>query len=134
MSEEIIKKYEKDGLTVIWKPQQCIHSGVCVRTLPKVYNPKERPWMKLENASVEELKSQIDKCPSGALSYEINNSTNGTNEATVTIDIVKNGPALIKGMHSINNDTKSQTAICRCGGSSNKPFCDGSHQKNGFEG
>jgi uncharacterized Fe-S cluster protein YjdI len=66
---ETIKEYPKDNLTVIWQPKKCIHSGVCVKTLPEVYDPKAKPWIRPENASVEELKSQIDICPSGALSY-----------------------------------------------------------------
>jgi len=66
---EIIKEYPTDNLTVIWKPKKCIHAGICVKTLPKVYNPKAKPWIKPENASVGELKSQINTCPSKALSY-----------------------------------------------------------------
>ncbi len=62
-------EYPNAELTVIWHPKKCIHSGVCVKTLPKVYSPKERPWIKPENATVEDLKNQIDCCPSGALSY-----------------------------------------------------------------
>ncbi len=63
------KEYPKNGLTVIWKPKKCIHAGVCVRMLPKVYDPKAKPWIRSENASKEELKRQIEACPSGALSY-----------------------------------------------------------------
>lgn len=66
---EVTKEYQREDLTVIWKPKKCIHSGICVKTLPLVYNPKEKPWIKPENASAEALKSQIDNCPSGALSY-----------------------------------------------------------------
>lgn len=73
---ETIKKYQKENLTVIWKPQKCIHSGVCVKTLPRVYDPKATPWINSENASVEALKSQIDACPSGALSYTETNDDN----------------------------------------------------------
>lgn len=62
-------EYTRDGLTIIWKPDLCIHSGICVRTLPEVYRPKERPWIKMENAAAGELIDQIDRCPSGALSY-----------------------------------------------------------------
>jgi uncharacterized Fe-S cluster protein YjdI len=40
--------------------------------LPQVYNPKDRPWIKVENATTQELKDQIEQCPSGALSYKIN--------------------------------------------------------------
>jgi uncharacterized Fe-S cluster protein YjdI len=74
MEKEIVKHYANGELTVVWKPNLCIHSGVCVRTLPKVYNTKERPWIKPENATTEELKAQIDKCPSGALSFFMNES------------------------------------------------------------
>lgn len=66
---ENIKEYHKENLTVLWKPGKCIHAGVCVRTLPAVYDPKAKPWCTPENASKEALKNQIDKCPSGALSY-----------------------------------------------------------------
>lgn len=72
MGKEIVKHYSNGELTVVWKPALCIHSGVCVRTLPKVYNTQERPWIKPENATTEELKTQIDRCPSGALSYFTN--------------------------------------------------------------
>ena len=76
MEKEIVKKYSNGELTVVWKPGLCIHSGVCVRTLPQVYNPKEKQWVKPENASTEELKSQINKCPSGALSFLMNDQEN----------------------------------------------------------
>lgn len=69
---EKVKEYTNGDITVIWKPELCIHSGICVKTLPQVYNPKERPWVKPENATTEELKAQISKCPSGALSYRMN--------------------------------------------------------------
>ncbi|MBS4035310.1 MAG: (4Fe-4S)-binding protein [Ignavibacterium sp.] len=64
------KEYTNGEITIVWKPKLCIHSGVCVKTLPKVYNTKERPWIKPENASTEDLISQVAKCPSGALSIK----------------------------------------------------------------
>ncbi|MEX0813746.1 MAG: (4Fe-4S)-binding protein [Chitinophagales bacterium] len=65
------KHYSNGEITVIWQPKKCQHSGVCVKTLPKVYNPKAKPWISVENASTEQLISQINKCPSGALSYKV---------------------------------------------------------------
>jgi uncharacterized Fe-S cluster protein YjdI len=65
-------QYKNENITIHWDQSKSIHAGVCVRSLPNVYNPKERPWVKIENASTEELKAQIDKCPSGALSYTLN--------------------------------------------------------------
>jgi len=62
------KTYLKDDLTIIWNADKCKHARICVKTLPKVYNPKEKPWITPENASVEELKNQISQCPTGALS------------------------------------------------------------------
>ena len=70
MGEKI--EYSNGELTIIWQPDLCQHSGICVKTLPQVYNPKERPWVKIENATTDELIAQINKCPSGALSYRLN--------------------------------------------------------------
>jgi uncharacterized Fe-S cluster protein YjdI len=64
------KEYSNGEVTIVWQPNLCTHSGVCVRTLPKVYNTKERPWIKPENASSKELIEQVAKCPSGALSIK----------------------------------------------------------------
>ena len=64
------KEYSNGEVTIIWKPKLCQHSGVCVKTLPQVYNPKERPWIKPENATSQELINQVAKCPSGALSIK----------------------------------------------------------------
>jgi uncharacterized Fe-S cluster protein YjdI len=72
MDKEKVIKYSNGELTILWKPDVCIHAGVCVRTLPDVYNPQERPWIKIENATTEQLIEQIKQCPSGALSYELN--------------------------------------------------------------
>jgi uncharacterized Fe-S cluster protein YjdI len=70
MEKDLTKKYRNQELTILWQPKKCIHAGVCVKTLPKVYDPKEKPWIKPMNASVQELMDQIDLCPSGALSYK----------------------------------------------------------------
>lgn len=58
-------EYSNGELTIVW------HAGICVKTLPNVYHPKERPWIKMENATTEELIAQIKMCPSGALSYKL---------------------------------------------------------------
>ncbi len=66
------KEYSNGELTVVWEPTKCIHAGVCVATLPKVYDPKAKPWIAVENGTTQELKNQIDQCPSKALSYYMN--------------------------------------------------------------
>ena len=135
----IVKKYRKGDLTINWEAGKCIHSAVCIKTLPKVYDPKGRPWIKPENASVEELMAQIDKCPSGALSYEISGNSGTWEQEETQVEITANGPILIKGkvkvMHAsgkVEHKDKT-TALCRCGASENKPYCDGHHKKIGFQ-
>lgn len=67
-----MKLYSNGEITIKWQANLCQHAGICVKTLPQVYNPKPSPWLKIENASTEELKSQVNKYPSGALTYYIN--------------------------------------------------------------
>ncbi|WP_222984032.1 (4Fe-4S)-binding protein [Flagellimonas meishanensis] len=140
MEKEIVKEYAKGDFTVVWKPKKCIHSEVCWHTLPEVYRPKEKPWIQPENASVEALKSQIDKCPSGALSYKTKGETQMEETQITECNIVENGPLLISGDLKVTlaNGTvetkKRSTAFCRCGASENKPYCDGSHKTIEFKG
>ena len=65
------KEYLNKDVTVVWQPEKCIHAGVCVKTLPNVYKPSEKPWINPTQASGEELIAQIKQCPSGALSYKL---------------------------------------------------------------
>lgn len=64
------KEYSNGEITIVWQPSICIHSGVCVKTLPNVYHPKEKPWITIENATTEALINQVALCPSGALSIK----------------------------------------------------------------
>ncbi|MDM1299046.1 (4Fe-4S)-binding protein [Empedobacter falsenii] len=63
-------EYTNGEITIIWKPELCQHAGICVKLLPNVYNPKEKPWLKPKNATSQELIAQISKCPSAALSIK----------------------------------------------------------------
>ena len=75
--KEIIKKYSNGELTIVWKPSVCIHSTICWKKatgLPEVFNPMIRPWIKPEGSTTEKMIGQINKCPSGALSFYLNGS------------------------------------------------------------
>jgi len=63
------KKYKKGKLTVHWNLDVCIHSGVCAAGLPKVFDPRRRPWIDLEQANDDEIKKQVSGCPSQALTF-----------------------------------------------------------------
>jgi uncharacterized Fe-S cluster protein YjdI len=71
MSKDILH-YTNDEVTVVWKPKVCTHSTFCWKGLIDVFNPKERPWIKMDGASTEKIIEQVKKCPSGALSYFLN--------------------------------------------------------------
>jgi len=141
--KEIIKEYKREGISVIWKPRKCIHAAVCVNTLPDVYKPDDKPWINPQNASVEALREQIDRCPSGALSYRLadenNEPKNENSSMSQKVEVVPNGPLMVHGELEItkvdgSKETKKRTtAFCRCGASENKPFCDGGHKKIDFE-
>lgn len=64
--------YSRAELAVIWKPYLCIHSAICVKGLGKVFNTKQQPWIDLNNATKDQIIEQVKKCPSGALSFIIN--------------------------------------------------------------
>ena len=68
----ITKHYSNGEVTIVWKPHVCIHSGICFRGLPRVFDPRVQPWITPEEATTQQIVDQIKKCPSGALSYKMN--------------------------------------------------------------
>ena len=138
---EKIKEYSNAEITIVWQPAKCIHAAECVKALPEVYDPEAKPWIKIENATTDELKAQISKCPSGALSFRDNDGAEPEDTTYATkVKVLENGPLLIYGSLKITDKNGNQeqrnktTAFCRCGASKNKPFCDGSHTEVDFSG
>jgi uncharacterized Fe-S cluster protein YjdI len=140
--KEIIKKYSNGEITIVWKPNQCIHSTNCFKGLPEVFDPRKRPWTTPEHATTEKIVDQISKCPSGALSFFYNEASTETNASGQPgfVEVSENGPLLVHGDLLIKDKSGSEisrkniTAFCRCGASANKPFCDGTHRSIDFKG
>lgn len=63
-------EYTNGEITIIWKPKLCQHAGICVKSLPNVYKPKEKPWLKPENETSEALVSQISKLSFRRVDYK----------------------------------------------------------------
>jgi uncharacterized Fe-S cluster protein YjdI len=144
------KKYTNSEVTIVWKPDMCIHSKVCWKNLKEVFDPTKRPWVNIQGADTQRIIDQVRHCPSGALSYFMNNAE-ATEPSTfqhpvaeaaqiTTVEVSSKGPYLINTQCIIKypdgrEETKSGTvALCRCGASNNKPYCDGRHQEINFEG
>jgi uncharacterized Fe-S cluster protein YjdI len=70
MSRDIVKRYSNGEITVVWQPSLCVHSGICAGGLPKVFDPRRRPWVVLDNHDTGTIVRQVECCPSGALSIE----------------------------------------------------------------
>lgn len=141
--KDVTKRYTNGEVTIVWKNNQCIHSTHCWKGLTTVFNPTERPWIKPEGASTQAIIEQVKKCPSGALSYFMNSeleTETATANAETIIEVSHKGPLLVYGNVVVKdahgNETKKNkvTAFCRCGQSSSKPYCDGTHRKVGFQG
>ena len=69
MDHAITKRYSNGEVTVVWQPHLCQHSGVCWRGLPAVFDPTRRPWIELQHADTPAITAQVERCPSGALSW-----------------------------------------------------------------
>lgn len=151
---DITKHYTNGEVTVIWKPKLCIHSAICYNGLPEVFDPDRRPWIAPESSTTEAIIAQVSECPSEALTYYINDGEEQADgnaafevseppeekEAAISVEILPNGPLLVRGLFNMkdaqgNEVTKGPvTALCRCGATRNKPFCDGAHARIGFKG
>ncbi|MGI9551867.1 MAG: CDGSH iron-sulfur domain-containing protein [Aurantibacter sp.] len=116
----------------------CAHAGLCADGLAAVFDTKEEPWIHPDSAGADEIIATIRKCPSGALSYTVNEVEHHTGNEEPSIFIAPNGPYVVSGEPNLVDSTwgegasKEHFTLCRCGGSKNKPFCDGTHWYNKF--
>jgi CDGSH-type Zn-finger protein/uncharacterized membrane protein YozB (DUF420 family) len=116
----------------------CSHSGVCTDNLSTVFRLGQEPWIDADAADPEAVMALVQRCPSGALSYSIDGApaTGEPNECLITA--AKNGPYYVSGPVALTADGAQprfpeRYALCRCGASKNKPFCDGTHWAVGFD-
>ena len=135
-----IRKYTGEQIDVTYDAQRCIHVAECLRRLPTVFDTSKRPWVQPDQAPAEQVAATVLACPSGALHYARKDS--GAAEPIPTYNIirlVKNGPLYVRGDFSVVNSAgefvlkETRAALCRCGASANKPFCDNAHRAIGFQ-
>jgi uncharacterized Fe-S cluster protein YjdI len=132
--------YANDAIEVRWEPRLCIHTGNCWRNLGEVFDPEARPWVNVDGADPERIAETILTCPTGALHFRrLDGGPQEEPEEPTTVDPRPNGPLFVRGRvrivdadgEIIREDTR--VALCRCGASANKPFCDGTHRAIGFQ-
>ena len=135
------KDYSNDSIVVHWDAGRCIHTAICTRTLPQVFDVARRPWIAIDgaDADADEIAAAVSRCPTGALRYDRLDS--GPAEPVpdeTTIVPIRNGPLYITGRLRVATPDgtvlaeETRLALCRCGASGNPPFCDNSHRAVGF--
>ncbi len=133
------KTYRSDDINVTFDLERCIHAEECIRGLPEVFDFEKRPWIQPDKAAPKNVAEVIMRCPTGALHFERKDGGDPESVPAVNlISIAKDGPLYLRGDIEIKEydgtivaeDTR--VALCRCGASQNKPFCDNSHRNSGF--
>ena len=134
-----IQEYAAEGIMVSFDPGFCIHAERCVHGLPEVFDAHARPWIRPGNASPDAVAEVIGRCPTGALSYRrLDGGAAEAPDARATITVSRDGPLFVRGTVKVVDAgggvfrSASRMALCRCGASRHRPFCDGSHSEAGF--
>jgi len=130
-----VEEYKGEKITIRFDGDRCVHSRYCVLGLPKVFQANvEGPWIKPDNGTVEELIAVARSCPSGAITYERHDGGEPERALDVnTIRVLENGPLAVHADLRIEGqEPRMRATLCRCGASTKKPFCDGSHKEAEF--
>ena len=137
--EDKRENYKYKNITIHDNRGICAHAGRCTDGLSSVFRLKEEPWIHADAAIADEIIATIQKCPSGALSYSVDDVEHPNRDGgEPTIFVAPNGPYVVSGGPDLVDTTRAEGALiehftmCRCGGSKNKPFCDGTHWYNNF--
>lgn len=133
------RNYTGKDIHVSYDIRRCIHAAECVRGLPQVFDTEKRPWIAVDNADADEVAEVVMRCPTGALRFERQDGGDAEPiQDHTTIHPVRNGPLYLRGDLTITTSDgevlkDTRMALCRCGASQNKPFCDNSHFRIGFK-
>ena len=117
----------------------CAHAGRCTNGLPNVFRLKEEPWIHPNAEKADDVVATIKQCPSGALSQSTGGVEHRDEDRDPAVMVSKNGPYVVTGGPELAGEKWGEGAstehftLCRCGGSKNKPFCDGTHWAIKFE-
>ncbi len=133
------RSYRGEQVEVSFDADLCIHATECVRGLPVVFDRSRRPWILPDNGSADEIAGVVRRCPSGSLQYRrLDGGADEPRSPVTTVTPVENGPLALRGELLVRHEDGTleslpRVALCRCGQSKNKPFCDNSHLTAGFQ-
>ena len=140
MADDKIVKYSGKRAEVSWHGGLCIHIGECGRAKGDLFVGGRQPWCQPAAASDDEVKDVVLRCPTGALSVTLPDGSNPEEARPEnTVNVAYNGPLFVSGQLEIEGAPEDapglgfRAAVCRCGQSKNKPYCDNSHESAGFK-
>lgn len=135
----VTREYEAAGITVQWYAERCIHSANCVRALPRVFDPRRRPWVEPGLAAADDIAQAVLRCPTGALHYvRRDGAPQEAPDVPTTLTPIRNGPLYVRGDveardlegQPVRRDTRM--SLCRCGLARQIPFCDNTCRAAGW--
>jgi uncharacterized Fe-S cluster protein YjdI len=137
-TRDVTRVYDDGRIRVLWDATLCLHTAICLRMLPEVFDTAARPWVELSGAAAEDIAATIRACPTGALRYEGDGVSAEVPEDPTSVEVRPDGPLYVRGRIRLRTPggrsvrEEYRVALCRCGASENKPFCDNSHRLIGF--
>jgi CDGSH-type Zn-finger protein/uncharacterized Fe-S cluster protein YjdI len=136
--DEKTHTYRTKDIEVSYRVGRCIHAAECVRGLPAVFDPNRRPWIDPDNATADDVARVVSRCPTGALRFRRTDGGASETPGSNVVDVDRDGPLYVRGDVVLSDGADevivedTRVALCRCGASKKKPFCDGSHSDAGF--
>ena len=138
MSNRLKFDYPGEQADVHWDGRLCIHVGECGHANGELFVDGRQPWCVPDVTTAEAVAEVCERCPSGALTYTDKSGHTEQAQAVNTVHVIYNGPLFIRGELAIVGapddmpGVRFRAALCRCGHSKHKPFCDNSHEEVGF--
>ncbi len=132
-----IEVYEAPGITIYFNAARSIGEFGHLAELPEVFDRSRDPWIDATAADPEKIAAVIRKDPSGALQYDLTDGPDEEPDVPTRIDPQVDGALYIRGdirialKEGVARETRA--ALCRCGRSGNKPFCDKTCEASGWK-
>jgi len=140
MGEKKVFKFEGERLDVEWDGRLCIHIAECGQAKGDLFVGGRQPWCKPDLAADEEVTEVVERCPTGAITYQAKSGDiKEQHDSENSVMVSYNGPYFIRGKLDIEGSADDmlgvayRAALCRCGESKNKPFCDNNHENIQFK-
>lgn len=129
-----------DGrITVEWYAGRCIHSANCVRALPRVFDPRRKPWVEPDAADADAIAAAVRRCPTGALQYvRGDGAAPEAPDVPSTATAIRHGPLYLRGDLEVRAPDGTllrrgtRVSVCRCARTQQQPFCDNTCRATGW--